>query len=378
MTEQTYYYSFLEHYSKELAYVARELENSIFTSPRTMLTHARTFTEAIIKKVLITEKLNKEIQTALVDQLELLDDHGIIKPEVRDALHVVRMNGNKAAHDVRQFRYSEALLSWEAIYTIVKWYIEVYGPIEMKVPAYRDPQPKQEEAYDMAELQVRLGNLERLLTTSIQNLHSNEQTDDEAEIAATSLEADQLDTTQNETGKRAPGLTTIREITYQGDAVEIPYFLRDAFLLPQRFAKSERFLVRLGAEEQARIMSELPADLEGIHKHVKRYNESNDKALFEELQVYIEEEKSRRKLILERPGELFFFYKKDYIVVTEELSQIWLTKEKFTGIPSLLRQLNEDGIHQVGQLPQELVILAKYKNVGIGTVENLFEQLKEK
>ncbi|MGY0694949.1 DUF4145 domain-containing protein [Virgibacillus sp. FSP13] len=378
MTEQTYFYSFLEHYSKELAYVARELENSIFTSPRTMLTHARTFTEAIIKKVLITEKLNKEIQTNLVDQLELLDDHGIIKPEVRDALHVVRMNGNKAAHDVRQFRYSEALLSWEAIYTIVKWYIEVYGPIEMKVPAYRDPQPKQKEAYDMAELQVRLGNLERLLTTSIQNLHSNEQTDADTEMAASSMDTDQIDTTHNEAEKLAPGLTAIREITYQGDAVEVPYFLRDAFLLPQRFAKSERFLVRLGAEEQARIMSELPADLEGIHKHVKRYNESNDKALFDELQVYIEEEKSRRKLMLERPGELFFFYKDDYIVVTEELSQILLTKEEFTGIPSLLRQLNADGIHQVGQLPQELVILAKYKNVGIGTVENLFEQLKEK
>lgn len=64
--------------------------------------------------------------------------------------------------------------------------------------------------------------------------------------------------------------------------------------------------------------------------------------------------------------------------MTEELSKILLTSAEFTGIPSLLRQLNDDQIETVGQLPKELVILAKYENVGIGTVEKLFEQLKEK
>ena len=148
--------------------------------------------------------------------------------------------------------------------------------------------------------------------------------------------------------------------------------------MPQRFSKSETFLIRLGAEQQARIMSELPNNLEGLHKHVKRYSDKNDEIFFEELTVFIEEEKIRRQLTLERPGELFFFYKADYIIVTEELSKISLTADEFTGIPSLLRQLNEDQIETVGQLPKELVILAKYANVGVGTVEKLFDQLKEK
>ncbi len=56
-------------------------------------------------------------------------------------MHFIRMSGNKAAHDTRKFRYSEALLSWEAIYTIVQWYIEVYGPVELAVPEYQDPVP---------------------------------------------------------------------------------------------------------------------------------------------------------------------------------------------------------------------------------------------
>ncbi|WP_227938348.1 hypothetical protein [Alkalihalobacillus deserti] len=125
-------------------------------------------------------------------------------------------------------------------------------------------------------------------------------------------------------------------------------------------------------------MSELPNNLEGLHKHVKRYNEKNDEILYDELKTFIQEEEVRRKLTLERAGELFFFYKADHIVVTEKLSNIPLTTSEFTGIPSLLRQLNEDKIETVGQLPKELVILAKYENVGVGTVEKLFDQLRSK
>lgn len=67
--------------------------------------------------------------------------------------------------------------------------------------------------------------------------------------------------------------------------------------------------------------------------------------------------------MLERPGE---FYKDDYVAVTEELAKIPLTIDEFTGSPSLFRQLNQDQVETVGQLPRELVILAKYENVDGG------------
>ena len=357
----------LNQFPKELAFVARELENSIFTSPRTMLTHARIFVENILQQVIQAEKLPDEQWTNLKERIDLLNENGYLTSEIRDALHHVRQIGNQAAHDSRMFRYSEALLSWEAVYKIVKWYVEVYGPVDFIVPGYQDPSPQTEQSYDMTELEVRLKALEELLIASLQ---PREEVPVKKEIAATvesALAKPEL-----------PGFTAIRKLTYKGQTLEVPYFLRDAFLLPQRFSKSETFLIRLGAEQQARIMSELPNNLEGLHKHVKRYNDKNDEIFFEELTLFIEEEKIRRKLTLERPGELFFFYKADYIVVTEELSKIPLTSDEFTGIPSLLRQLNEDQIETVGQLPKELVILAKYANVGIGTVEKLFEQLKGK
>lgn len=365
MSHSNYFYRFLENISKELAYVARELENSIFTSPRTMLTHARVFVENILQKVIENEGLEDDINTKLKDRIDLLNMNGYLTPAIRDALHHVRQIGNQAAHDARMFRYSEALLSWESLYTIVKWYVEVYEPVDFTVPAYQDPSPQTEQSYDITELEVRLKTLEELLIQSLKP-ETKEKQDTKVRPVEISPQPER------------PGFTSIRTICYQDRKLEVPYILRDAFLLPQRFSKSETFLIRLGAEQQARIMSELPNNLEGLHKHVKRFSEKNDETFFEELSIFIEEEKTRRQLMLERPGELFFFYKDDYIIVTEELSRVPLNADEFAGIPSLIRQLNEDEMVTVGQLPKELVILAKYSNVGIGTVEKLFEQLKVK
>lgn len=372
MDKQSYFYHFIEPISKELALLARELENSIFTSPRTMLTHARVFVENILQQVIRAEKLPEDHRANLKDQLDMLNDKGYLLPEIRDALHEVRKIGNQAAHDSRMFRFSEALLSWESLYKIVKWYVEVYGPIDITVPDYQDPTPMMEKRFEMSELEVRLKSLEELLSNSVQKM-----TDGTA-LAETAVSVETLEASVPTSEEGNPGVTTIRTISFKEQQLEVPYFLRDAFLLPQRFDKSETFLIRLGAEQQARIMSELPKNLAGLHKHVKRYSQKNDEIFFEELRTFIDEEKIRRQLSLERPGELFFFYKADHIIVTEELSKVPLSSVEFTGIPSLLRQLNEDQIESVGQLPKELVILAKYENVGIGTVEKLFEQLKKK
>ena len=368
MKTNTYFYQFLEPISKELAWLAKELENSIFTSPRTMLTHSRVFIENILHQVTKEEGIPEDHRTGLKERLDMLNEQGYLIPEIRDALHLVRRMGNQAAHDARMFRFSEALLSWEALYSIVKWYVEVYGPVDVSVPEYQDPSPQAERVFDMSELEVRLKGLEELLKNPpLQQAESQAKEEVAAAVAAPAVEV-----------QETPGFTPIRTITYKGRALEIPYFLRDAFLLPQRFDKSETFLIRLGAEQEARIMSELPGNLEGLHKNVKRYSEKNDEQFFEELGTFIEEEKIRRHLTQKRQGELFFFYKSSHIVVTEELKKVRLTADEFTGIPSLIRQLNEDQIFTVGQLPMELVILAKYDNVGVGTVEKLFDQLKAK
>jgi Domain of unknown function (DUF4145) len=360
-----YFYQFLEPISNELALLAKELEKSVFSSPRTMLTHSRVFVENVLKDVMKEENLSEVPQMTLIDRINLLNEHGILVPDILNSLHHIRMIGNKAAHDTRAFRYSESLLSWEALYNVVKWYVESYGPLNVSVPDYEEPCLPRDEQLDLDELLARLLSLEKTLaakeTPTVQTAQE--------EVAAGVTE---------EANTATEGYSTIRRISYKDMYLDIPFFLRDAFLLPQRFQKSQTFLIRLGEVQQARFISELPHNLEDLHKHVKRYNEKNDKTFFEELSVFVQEEIARKEISHARRGELLFFYKSEYIIVTEDLSSILLSSEEFSGIPSLLKQLKHNGITTVGQLPQELVSLEKYANVGAGTVEKLFEQLKMK
>ncbi|AOM83588.1 DUF4145 domain-containing protein [Salisediminibacterium beveridgei] len=378
MQERSYYYSFLEEWDQELASLARELENSVFTSPRMMLTHARTMVEGVIKNIMKKEGISDISCTGLKDRIMLLQSYKMFPNDVQDAVHEIRKAGNDAAHQTKGFRYSQALKSWEALYVLMKWYMERKGPLKFQMPVYQEPEIQGAGDYDPMELEVRFKSLEESLLKKVDELTANQQNG-----AAKEPEPDQAEEPAVRepltvpSAPSVPGETPIRTIRYQDGSLDVPYFLRDAFLLPQRFEKSERFLIKLGAEQQARIMSELPARLDGISGYVKRYGEGNETQFFDELHHFIEEEKVRRKVMLERPGELFLFFRTKYLIMTKQLAELPLNGETFKGIPNFLKQLNEDGIDTVGQLPQELLILAKYDRVGVGMVEKLFNQMKD-
>lgn len=383
-----FFYDFLEPVSMEFTRTLRELEGAIYNSPRSMLTHSRTFIEFLLEKVMIYENLHNERDLTLLERIKLLDEKGLLNDEVRNALHEVRKLGNQAAHDTRQFRFSESLTAWEHIYTIVKWFVEVYVSYDIQVPEYVDPMMRSDHMYGLEEMALRFKKIEELLKQSLERDQSKtadqrddrdgKNTDHPAEVRQNSDISNNRDyVAEVSTMDEEPGFTTIRTITYGDDSVDVPYFLRDAFLLPQRFPESERFLIRLGGEQEARIMSELPSSLEGFHKRVTRYNESHSETFFKELKDFIAEEIRRKKLMRSRPGELFLFYESDEIVVTEELGEVEINNDNFKGLPGLIEQLNADGIFKVRDLPKELLILGKYKGVGKGRVESFFNQLKE-
>lgn len=386
----TYFYQFLESISEDLAQTAKELEGAIYNSPRSMLTHSRTFIEAILTRVMVYEKMDNEPYLTIRERIQDLEQEELLSNDLIDALNEVRKLGNMAAHDTRQFRYSESLMAWENLYIIVKWYVEVYGSAEIEVPEYIDPVIKPEASYDLEEMSVRFEKIEALLKQSIESeRHAKQQAQAEvsatvgAEATADEIEQplfpkDELTDKKQATPifNEAPGLTPVRTITYGDDSIDIPYFLRDAFLLPQRFEQSERFLVRMGGAEEARIMSELPLSLENFHEKITRYNESHSEMFFDELKLFIQEEIRRRMLMKNRPGELFLFYDADEIIVTDNLAKLDINTENFTGMPSLINQLHDDGIYKVSDLPKELVIIGKYQGVGKGRVESFLRQLK--
>ncbi|WP_163536264.1 DUF4145 domain-containing protein [Gracilibacillus sp. YIM 98692] len=362
LVKDQYFYAFLNDVSKELASIARELEHSVFTSPRTMLTHARVFVEGVVSRVLHLENISDSGGDGLIDRLTLLKEDGLATEEQLEALHTVRKLGNEAAHQTRAFRYSEALIVWEALYIIIKWFVEAYGSPTIQVPSYQDPANETSHTYERKELDLRFKQLEDRLV--------------ERFVAVTAVEEEVSDEKEEEP-LVLPGETVIRTIYYAGQSIDIPYFLRDAFLLPQRFSRAERFMIALGGVQQARIMSELPEKIEGMSKLVKRYKEDNERYLFLDLVDFVEEERARRKIVQAHPGELFLFFKEEYLIMTERLASIPLTEAYFKGFPSFLNQMQADGINTVGHLPKELLILAKYERVGVGTVEKLFRQLSK-
>lgn len=168
----------------------------------------------------------------------------------------------------------------------------------------------------------------------------------------------------------------MREVSYKDQSVEVPCFLRDAFLLQQRFSRSTTFLIRLNGEQQARLMSELPPQLDGLHKFVKRFNETNDERFFEELCQFIQEEMERREIKERYRAEILLFYKAEHVILTDKIASVELTKENFAGQTSLLKALHAQGFESVSDLPKELVLLGKYPNVGEVALANLFNQLK--
>lgn len=376
-----YFYEFLEPISLELSRTLQELENAIYNSPRSMLTHSRTFIEVLLEKVMIYENMPNESFCTIIERIRKLDENDLLTPEVTNAFHEVRKLGNMAAHETRQFRFSESLTAWEHIYTIVKWFVEVYVSFDIEVPEYVDPIMKRDNIYGLEEMALRFQKIEELLKQSLEKDQPKKTDGQDEEPKKVVVDSESMNEKDQQLLEKSideePGFMPIRTITYGEDSVDVPYFLRDAFLLPQRFPESERFLIRLGGEQQARLMSELPNLLEGFHKRVTRYNETHSQTFFKELKEFIAEEIRRKKLIQSRPGELFLFYDSEQIVVTEDLGKIDIDNENFTGMPGLIEQLNEDGIYKVRDLPKELLILGKYRGVGKNRVESFFNQLKE-
>lgn len=336
----------LQDINPSLAELTRDIEKLIFVSPRAAMQTTRTMAETLVRQVAELEEMEHRALNFGELQMKLKSD-GVITKETDDAIHFVRKQGNVASHDgTRKILIREALMCWEAQHVILTWFIETYSSTELEVPTYTEPVPER-SSESREEL---LGHIEQLMQRLVE---------------------------KQPAPARVPGSERVsRTISYKGQCLEVPYFLRDAFLLPQRFPKSATFLVRLNGEQQARIMSELPPELDGLHTYVKRFKEANDACFFEELQLFVEEEKKRKELLTQYSGEVLLFYKSDFVILTEALGEVALTKDNFPGQTSLLKSLQEEGFSHVRDLPQELVLLGKYKNVGETALANLFDRLK--
>ena len=136
--------SFIKHLSEDAAANAKKMEELIYEDPSSAITKARIFAEEILNKVFQFEGLEEvspSHATNLFDRINFLAKEGILTPNIQNALHTVRLLGNKAAHQADYNDIVDAFKVHKALYNIALWFYETYSTEEVEIPSYTYPQP---------------------------------------------------------------------------------------------------------------------------------------------------------------------------------------------------------------------------------------------
>ncbi|MFF2480096.1 hypothetical protein [Paenibacillus sp. NPDC058071] len=134
-------FEFLRLVNQNIAQLMDQVEQAVWTNPRTTLIQGRLFGEQLAAIVSQTEKVEPVYAIKQVERLHLLARRDIISEDIRGSFEWLRMNGNAAAHDVKEVPSDLALTAHRHVYILSAWYVEAYGPLDVVIPEYRMPMP---------------------------------------------------------------------------------------------------------------------------------------------------------------------------------------------------------------------------------------------
>ncbi|MGO4373714.1 DUF4145 domain-containing protein, partial [Paenibacillus sp. MCAF20] len=134
-------FDFVHSLNPNLAQLAEQAEQAVWTNPRTTLIQGRLFGEQLAALITHAEKVEPVYAIKQVDRLHLLARKGIISEDIRGSFEWLRMNGNAAAHDAKEVPTDLALSAHRHLYNLSAWYVEAYGPLNFVLSEYRMPMP---------------------------------------------------------------------------------------------------------------------------------------------------------------------------------------------------------------------------------------------
>jgi len=138
--------NFLEDSSPIGSQVAKKMEDLIFEDPSSSIIKARVFAEEIISQVFKHEDIEVFQPLSLYDKISLLSKEGYFERDVQRSFDIIRLAGNKAAHDGQFNDITEAFKLHKEMYKIGVWFYEVYSlELQLKIPLYEIPQIKPKE-----------------------------------------------------------------------------------------------------------------------------------------------------------------------------------------------------------------------------------------
>ena len=142
-------FEFLRQRWPELASLGGFAEKYTWPDPAGALVKLRTYIESLIHRFYDENSIGKPLQPSLIDLLNQDEFKQSVPPVVLNALHSIRLAGNKAAHaePIHRFNVHELLHN---AFDLGRWLYIVSGGKQQDCPAYKAPE-KPQAAFESAE-----------------------------------------------------------------------------------------------------------------------------------------------------------------------------------------------------------------------------------
>ncbi|MGG0201601.1 sigma factor-like helix-turn-helix DNA-binding protein [Bacillus anthracis] len=138
-------FSFLQPKYKKLADVAEALEKQVYNDVPSALSKARLFAEKLAKYVMEMEDINVYYEMKHVEVIHKLYREGVLNEEMHFRFEWIRKMGNKAVHEANFGSVEDALKAHKLTYDLAVWFMELYGDVNFKAPAYASPKAVTEQ-----------------------------------------------------------------------------------------------------------------------------------------------------------------------------------------------------------------------------------------
>ncbi|HHK5614731.1 TPA: sigma factor-like helix-turn-helix DNA-binding protein [Bacillus paranthracis] len=145
-------FSFLQPKYKKLADVAEALEKQVYNDVPSALSKARLFAEKLAKYVMEMEDINVYYEMKHVEVIHKLYREGILNEEMHFRFEWIRKMGNKAVHEANFGSVEDALKAHKLTYDLAVWFMELYGDVNFKAPAYVSPKTVTEQAVNTDDI----------------------------------------------------------------------------------------------------------------------------------------------------------------------------------------------------------------------------------
>ncbi|WP_234574367.1 sigma factor-like helix-turn-helix DNA-binding protein [Bacillus cereus] len=145
-------FSFLQPKYKKLADVAEALEKQVYNDVPSALSKARLFAEKLAKYVMEMEDINVYYEMKHVEVIHKLYREGILNEEMHFRFEWIRKMGNKAVHEANFGSVEDALKAHKLTYDLAVWFMELYGDVNFKAPAYASPKAVTEQAVNTDDI----------------------------------------------------------------------------------------------------------------------------------------------------------------------------------------------------------------------------------